>query len=277
MNDIIVVTGIGDGMGREVAKLLMQAGHSVSGFDVDATAVASLQKEFSKYKDSQYHLESFDITNRPRIKAFTNNVLSKFGKVDTVLSNIGIGFFGPFEEIDMEKALKCFEINVIGASAVFQSFIPSMRERKNGKLIAMTSLVGRIPFPFESIYTATKFSLTGLMLSLRYEVQPFGIKVAIIEPAQVSTKFAAKIHHLPKESSPYRDRVKRFIDRDNELIKTAPNPSFAAKKIFNVVTNNKPKFFNQIDFRSTFFLWLNKFLPMSMRDFILLNYMNIKA
>jgi short-subunit dehydrogenase len=115
------------------------------------------------------------------------------------------------------------------------------------------------------------------MLSLRYEVQPFGIKVAIIEPAQVSTKFAAKIHHLPRETSPYRDRVKRFIDRDNELIKTAPNPSFAAKKIFNVVTNNKPKFFNQIDFRSTFFLWLNKFLPMSMRDFILLNYMNIKA
>lgn len=277
MGESIVVTGVGDGMGREVAKLLIAAGHSVSGFDVDRAAIDSLREEFKSYGDSRYHLDAFDITDRKKIKQFKDAVLEKFGRADTVLSNIGIGFFGPFEEVDLEKALKCFEINVIGASAVFQSFIPSMRTRKSGKLIAMTSLVGRIPFPFESIYTASKFSLTGLMLSLRYEVAPFGIKVAIIEPAQVSTKFAEKIHHLPSESSPYRERVRRFIDRDNVLIKTAPTPSYAANKILKVVLAKNPKFFNQIDFRSTFFLWLNKFLPMWMRDLILINYMDIRV
>jgi short-subunit dehydrogenase len=141
----------------------------------------------------------------------------------------------------------------------------------------MSSLVGRIPFPFESIYTASKFAVTGMMLSLRYEVAPFGLRVSIIEPAQVSTTFAAKIHVLPKEGSPYRARARRFIDRDNELIKTAPTPVFAARRIVKVVTARKPALFNQIDFSSSFLLWINKFLPTGLRDSILVNYMDIKV
>jgi short-subunit dehydrogenase len=125
--------------------------------------------------------------------------------VDTVISNVGIGFFGPFEEINLEKALKCLEINVIGAAAIFQAFIPSLRKAGGGKLIAMSSLVGQIPFPFESIYSASKFAISGMVESFQYELAPFGIQVALIEPAQVSTNFAAKIHVLPPEGSPYRE------------------------------------------------------------------------
>jgi short-subunit dehydrogenase len=190
---------------------------------------------------------------------------------------VGIGFFSPFEEVDLEKALKCMDINVIGTAAIFQAFIPSMRERRSGKLIAMSSLVGRIPFPFESIYSASKFAVTGMVLSLKYEVEPFGIQVALIEPAQVSTSFAAKIHVLPPENSVYRDRARRFIERDNELIKTAPTPPYAAEKIMKVIEAPKPSLFNQIDFMSSFFLWLNQFLPRSMRDAILVNHMHIKV
>ncbi|MCX8125096.1 MAG: SDR family NAD(P)-dependent oxidoreductase [Spirochaetes bacterium] len=276
MGDVIVITGIADGMGREVAKMLVRGGHSIAGFDKDKELLQSLRKELGSIDNANFYLEDFDITDRRRIAKFRDKVLEKFKKVDTVLSNVGIGFFGPFEEIDLEKALKCFEINVIGAAAVFKSFIPYMRNWKKGKLIAMSSLVGRIPFPFESIYTATKFALTGLIESIRYEVEPFGIKVAIIEPAQVSTRFAAKIHWLPSSDSPYFDRVKRFINRDNELIKTAPDPQFAAKKILKVILSKNPKLYNQIDFKSTFFLWLNNFLPVKLRDIILINYMDIK-
>ncbi|GAB4219104.1 MAG TPA: SDR family NAD(P)-dependent oxidoreductase [Spirochaetota bacterium] len=276
MNDVIVITGIADGMGREVAKMLVKEGHCVAGFDKDKELLNSLSKELESIDGDKVYLEDFDITDRNRIAKFRDKVLEKFKKVDTVLSNVGIGFFGPFEEIDLEKALKCFEINVIGAAAIFKAFIPYMRSLKRGKLIAMSSLVGRIPFPFESIYTATKFALTGLIESIRYEVEPFGIKVALIEPAQVSTKFAAKIHVLPPSSSPYFDRVKRFINRDNELIKTAPDPVYAAKKIYNVVMAKNPRLYNQIDFQSTFFLWLNNFLPVKLRDIILINYMDIK-
>jgi short-subunit dehydrogenase len=276
MKQVVVITGLGDGMGREVAKMLAASGDSIAGFDVDKKGIASLEKELAAIGGDHY-LEALDITDRKGILRFRNRVLERFNHVDTVLSNVGIGFFSPFEEADLEKALKCLEINVIGASAIFQAFLPSMRERRRGKLIAMSSLVGRIPFPFESIYSASKFAITGLMCSLRYEVEPFGIRVALIEPAQVSTTFAAKIHVLPPEGSPYRERAGRFIARDDELIKTAPTPDAAAKRIFRVVKSEKPAIFNQVDFMSTFFLWLNNYLPRAWRDAILVNHMDIKV
>ena len=276
MGQVVVITGCADGMGRHVAKMLAAAGHSVAGFDVDSKGIASLVEELKEI-GGDHLLETIDITDRPAIKTFCDRVLARYGHVDTVLSNVGIGFFSPFEEVNLEKALQCLEINVIGAAAIFQAFIPSMREQGSGKLIAMSSLVGRIPFPFESIYSASKFAVTGMMLSLKYEVEPFGIQVALIEPAQVSTSFAAKIHVLPPEGSVYRDRARRFIERDDDLIKTAPTPPFAAKKIMKIIEAKKPPLFNQIDFMSTFFLWINQVLPRSIRDAILVNHMNIKV
>jgi len=275
MDQVVVITGLAQGMGREVAKIIARRGGRVAGFDMDRDGLQSLGAELERI-GGEHLLEPLNITDRPGVLAFRDRVLGKYGRVDTVLSNVGIGFFGPFEEVNLEAALKCLEINVIGAAAVFQAFLPSMRERRRGKLVAMSSLVGQIPFPFESIYSASKFAVEGLVLSLRYEVEPFGIRVAIIEPAQVSTTFAAKIHQLPPEGSPYRERARRFIAKDDELIKSAPNPVQAAEKIVRVLEAEKPGLHSQVDFMSTFFLTLNKFLPRPIRDRILLNHMDIK-
>jgi NAD(P)-dependent dehydrogenase (short-subunit alcohol dehydrogenase family) len=276
MNQVVVITGLAQGMGREVALRLAAAGDAVAGFDMDGAGIADLQKELDR-SGAAHLLESLDISDRPGIAAFRDRVLERFGHVDTVLSNVGIGFFGPFEEVDLEKALKCLEINVIGTAAIFQAFIPAMRQRRSGKLIAMSSLVGQVPFPFESIYTASKFAVEGLVESIRYEIEPFGLKVAIIQPAQVSTTFAAKIHHLPPEGSPYRQRAKRFIDRDNELIKKATTPTMAAERILRVVRSASPPLRSQVDGMSSFFLFLNWLLPKSIRDAILVNHMDIKV
>jgi len=276
MEQVIVITGLAQGMGRDVARRLANAGHRIAGFDLDAAELAELGKELDEL-GAEHYLIQLDITDRAGVLRFRDEVLAKFGQVDTVLSNVGIGFFGPFEEVDLEKALKCLEINVIGAASIFQAFIPAMREQKSGKLIAMASLVGQIPFPFESIYTASKFAIEGMVESIKYEVEPFGLKVALIEPAQVSTDFAAKIHKLPPEGSPYRERAQRFINRDNELIKTATTPAQAADRIVKVVLAETPKLHNQVDFMSSFFLFLNWILPKGLRDMILLNHMDIKV
>jgi short-subunit dehydrogenase len=188
---------------------------------------------------------------------------------------VGLGFFGPFEEIDLDQALACFEINLIGCAAVFKAFIPCMRKRGSGRLIAMSSLVGQIPFPFESVYSATKFAVEGLVESIYYELSPFGIEMGLIEPAQVSTNFGSRIHKLPPEGSPYRDRVARFIRRDDELIKSAPTPEQAAEQIVRIITSKKLKFRNQIDAQSRVFLGLNRFLPKWIRDMILVRHMGI--
>ena len=276
MNQVVVITGLAQGMGREVALRLAASGDRVAGFDMDGAGIADLEKELDRI-GAAHLLKALDITDRPGVLAFRDQVLSRFGHVDTVLSNVGIGFFGPFEEVDLEKAFKCLEINVIGAAAIFQAFIPAMRQRGRGKLIAMSSLVGQIPFPFESIYTASKFAIEGLVESIKYEVEPFGLKVALIEPAQVSTRFAAKIHHLPPEGSAYRERAGRFIARDNELIKKATTPAQAADRIMAVLGRPSPALHNQVDFMSTFFLFLNWLLPKKIRDAILLNHMDIKV
>jgi NAD(P)-dependent dehydrogenase (short-subunit alcohol dehydrogenase family) len=276
MNQNVVITGVGQGMGRKAALLLAKKGATVAGFDVDGEGVRSLAAELDRL-GARHHLIELDVTDRKGILRFRDEVLARFGHVDTVVSNVGVGFFGPFEEIDLDAALRCFEINVIGAAAIFQAFIPSMRERRAGKIVAVSSLVGRIPFPFESIYAATKFALGGMVLSFKYELEPFGIKVALIEPAQVSTGFAAKVHKLPGESSPYRERVKRFIARDNVLIQDAPDPDRAAEKYVEVIEAENPKLFNQIDFMSTFFLTLNRILPAKVRDRILVHHMDIEV
>ena len=165
---------------------------------------------------------------------------------------------------------------MIGTAAIFQAFVPHMRERRKGRLIAMSSLVGQIPFPFESIYSASKFAVEGMVNSMKFEVAPFGIEVALVQPSQVSTSFAAKSHVLPPEGSPYRRRVERFISKDEELIKSAPDPIQAAREIVKVVKARKPALNNQLEFKSTVFMQLNRLLPVTIRDAILLNHMDIK-
>jgi hypothetical protein len=99
--------------------------------------------------------------------------------------------------------------------------------------------------------------------------------VALIQPAQVSTSFAAKIHSLPPEGSPYRDRVARFIRRDEELIRTAPDPATAAAAIVKVVLAPNPRLHNPVDAKSRFFMALNRVLPRRLRDALLLRQMDI--
>lgn len=275
MKQVVVITGLAQGMGREAAKLLAKGGDTIAGFDVDQEGLDSLEAELKELGCDPL-LRKIDITDRAAILKFRDETLAKYGHVDTVLSNVGIGFFGPFEEVNLEAALKCMDINVIGTAAILQAFIPSMRQRGSGKLIAISSLVGQVPFPFESIYSASKFAVEGLVQSLKYEVEPFGIRVALIQPAQVSTSFAAKIHKLPPEGSPYRERAKRFIEKDEELIKTAPSPMKAAKEIARIVKMKNPPLHNQVDSKSTMFLALNKILPGRLRDEILLSHMDIK-
>jgi len=273
---VVVLTGLAQGIGREVAKLLVASGNAVAGFDIDADGIESLRSELDELNGAHL-LQVMDVCDRPGILEFKDRVLEKFGAVDTVVSNVGIGFFGAFEEVDLEAAARCMEINVIGTAAIIQAFVPAMRKKGRGKVIAVSSLVGQVPFPFESIYSASKFAVEGLVLSMRYELEPLGIRVALIQPAQVSTDFAAKIHHPPPEGSPYRERVMRFIKRDEELIRTAPTPTQAAQEIVKVIEADRPAVHNQIDFKSRFFMILNRFLPMSIRDRILLNQMDISV
>ncbi|MDD9301441.1 MAG: SDR family NAD(P)-dependent oxidoreductase [Desulfobacter sp.] len=129
MNQVVVITGLAQGMGRQVAKMLAQSGDTIAGFDMNQADLDSLSKELTAI-GGDHLLEPINILDRDKILAFRDRVMEKYNRVDIVLSNIGIGFFGPFEETDLAKAAQCIEINVMGTAAVFQAFIPAMRENK---------------------------------------------------------------------------------------------------------------------------------------------------
>jgi len=270
----VVITGLAQGIGREVARLLARSKVPVAGFDVDAVGIESLKKELEE-AGCDHLLTTLDITDRPGILKFRDQVLAKFGRVDAVLSNVGVDCFGPLEELDLDKALKWLEINVIGAAAIFQAFLPSMRENRSGKLVALSSMVGQLPFPFDSIYSASKYAIEGMAACLRIEVEPFGIKVALIEPAQVSSSFAAN-REPPPEGSPYRERAIRFIERDKALVSRGSTPAQAAAAIVKVIKSKNPSFFNEITVRDRVFMSLSRILPYQVRDAVLVRHMGIK-
>jgi short-subunit dehydrogenase len=271
----VVITGLAHGIGREVARLLAKSKVPVAGFDVDADGIESLKKELEE-AGCAHLLTTLDVTDRPGILKFRDAVLAKFGRVDAVVSNVGVDCFGPFEELDLDKALKWLEINVIGAAAIFQAFLPSMRENRSGKLVALSSMLGQLPFPFDSIYSASKYAIEGLAATLRIEVEPFGIKVALIQPAQVSTSFAAR-RVPPAEGSPYRERAIRFIERDKVLVRQGLAPTQVAATIVKVIRSRNPNFFNEIIFRDRAFMSLSRVLPYRVRDAILVRHMGIRA
>src|SRR5512139_3175857 len=103
---VVVITGLAQGMGREVALRLAAAGDTVVGFDVDAAGVDALRGELTA-KGCDCLLTTLDVRDRPGVLRFRDEVLGKYGHVDTVLSNVGVGFFGPFEELDLDKAARC--------------------------------------------------------------------------------------------------------------------------------------------------------------------------
>jgi short-subunit dehydrogenase len=275
MSQKVVITGPARGIGYEVAKLLAQSGDTVIGFDRDDKGISRLKKELDRI-GAPYFLTGVDVTDRKGVAKFRDAVLKEFGAVDTVLSNAAVASFGSFEETDLGGMLRSFEINVLGTAAILQAFIPAMRASGAGRLIAMSSFTGIVPFPFESIDTACNFAIEGMVRALRYEVEPFGIKVGLIEPSIVVTDLTAGVHVLPPAKSPYRERIERFLAKDREMKKDAMSPAHAAQEIVKIVKGKGLKLHNRIDFTSSLFLSIDKFLPAKVRDGILLSQMNIK-
>ncbi|MBN2224429.1 MAG: SDR family NAD(P)-dependent oxidoreductase [Deltaproteobacteria bacterium] len=275
MNQKVVITGPARGIGYEVAKVLARSGDTVIGFDRDGKGIERLKKEMDRI-GAPHFLSCLDITDVKGVKKFRDAVLKEFGTVDAVISNAAVASFGAFEEADLDGMLESLTINVLGTARIFQAFIPAMRRRGDGRLIAMSSFTGIVPFPFESIDTACNFAIEGLVRAFRCEVEPFGIEVGLIEPSIVLTDLTAGIHTVPPAGSPYRERIQRFLAKDREMKKDAMVPTLAAQKIVKIIKGKKLKLHNRIDFTSALFLSIDKFLPAGLRDAILLNQMNIK-
>ena len=176
-----------------------------------------------------------------------NRISEEKERIDVVVNNAGYDLMGPLEETSMDEIKAQFETNFFGAVRVMQTAIPIMREQKSGKIVNIASMGGRIAVPFHSGYHGTKFALEGLSESIQFELEPFGIKIILIEPGAVGSgfwknmKMAAKTSSLDN-NSPYIHVANNMSEAQKQMAQNSMHPSEVAKVILQAVIADNPDF-----------------------------------
>lgn len=188
----VLVTGASSGIGRAAAIELAQRGHSVF-------AAARREAELTELAITQKGIVAarLDVTDEDSIARAWQLIDSatRGTGVDVLVNAAGFALTGPIETLSGREVKRQFDTNVLGLLAVTRAVLPTMRARAAGKVINISSIVGRTSFPAMGAYGATKYAVEALSDSLRMEVAPFGIKVVLIEPGFVATDiFGASSH-----------------------------------------------------------------------------------
>jgi len=190
------------------------------------------------------HVIELDATKDETVKKAIDHVLQKEGHIDAVVNNAGAGFLGAVETFSDDDLQKQYDVNVFGVVRVIRAVLPHFRERKAGRIINVSSVVGVVSFPFNAVYSSTKFALEGLSVGLHDEVAPFGIKVALVEPGFTKTNFGASITHssikLPGE--PYKAGLDAAVGTIMEGLKNAAEATVVADVIYKATSEEKPQF-----------------------------------
>src|SRR5512141_3048320 len=182
MSQVVLITGCSTGSGRDLAERLSRAGYTVA-------ASARRMQDLSTL-EAALKLE-LDVTPPESIRRAVDSVVEKFGRIDVLVNNAGYAVRGAVEEVTIEAAQRMFDTNVFGVMRMVQAVAPHMRERKAGRIINISSVVGKLVTPANGTYAATKFAVEALSDALRMELAPFGVQVVVIEPGSIQTRFHA--------------------------------------------------------------------------------------
>jgi NAD(P)-dependent dehydrogenase (short-subunit alcohol dehydrogenase family) len=186
------ITGAGRGMGVDIARAALAAGHAVVASGRDTKAVVNAVGEAEGLL-----IVELDITNPASAATAVQAALDRFGRIDVLVNNAGNFFAGFFEELSPEQFDQQLATNLGGPLNVTRAMLPVMRKQHAGHIITMSSTAGIAGQEFCSAYAASKFGLEGWMESLRFEIEPFGIHTTIVEPGFFRTEL------LTKESTAY--------------------------------------------------------------------------
>ncbi|OBI86474.1 SDR family NAD(P)-dependent oxidoreductase [Mycobacterium asiaticum] len=170
----VLITGANRGIGRAIATEFTRRGHRVIATARDPRSLADL--------DVSGRL-ALDVTDDASVTA----AVAAAGEIDILISNAGAIFYAAVEAIPLPELERVFDLNTVGAVRVAQAVLPQMRARGDGKLMFMSSVLGRIVLPPAAAYAATKWALEGLVEALAIEVAPFGVQAALLEPSAVSS------------------------------------------------------------------------------------------
>ena len=233
----IVITGSSSGIGKATAKYFAEQGWRV------AATMRRPENETELNQIEGISLYTLDVTDEASIADATQQILDDFGKVDVVLNNAGYAAAGPFEAATPEQIERQFDTNVIGLMRVTQAFLPHFRANNAGLFLNVSSIGGRVTFPFISLYHGTKWAVEGFSESLSYELGEVGIQVKIIEPGGVDTDFGGRSMDfcIQEGLTAYDKALGKFqANRANSGL-VASSPEFLAESIYAAATDGKPQ------------------------------------
>jgi NAD(P)-dependent dehydrogenase (short-subunit alcohol dehydrogenase family) len=170
----VLITGASRGIGRAIATEFAGRGHRVVATARDPRTLADLDVA---------QVLALDVTDDASVAA----AVAAAGDIDILIANAGVIFYAAVEATPLAEARRVFDLNTIGAIRVAQAVLPQMRARGDGKLMFMSSVLGRMVMPPGAAYAASKWALEALVESLAIEVAPFGVQAALLEPGAVSS------------------------------------------------------------------------------------------
>jgi short-subunit dehydrogenase len=237
MKQTIFITGASSGIGKETAKLFQS-----KGWNVIAT-MRNPEKETELNKLNNVLVTRLDVLELESIDIAIHQAIQKFGRIDVLVNNAGYGAYGPLESFPRERILRQFNTNVIGLLDVTRAMLPHFRQNKNGVIINISSMGGKITFPLGSLYHGTKFAVEGLSESLRYEVEQFGGKVKIVEPGAIATDFAGRSFDFSHNENlkEYNNIVTKITNALPTMVKNASPASVVTEVIYEAATDGKNK------------------------------------
>jgi NAD(P)-dependent dehydrogenase (short-subunit alcohol dehydrogenase family) len=233
-----LITGAGRGMGVDIARAALGAEHPVVATGRNTDAVAGAVGE----SDDLLVVE-LDITSRTSAETAVRAALDRFGRIDVLVNNAGNFFAGFFEELSPAQFEAQLTTNLLGPLNVTRAVLPVMREQRAGHIVTISSTAGIAGQEFCSAYAASKFGLEGWMESLRFEVEPFGIRTTIVEPGFFRTDL------LTKESTAYADlSIDDYAERTAQTRpaweamsgKQTNDPAKLAKALLTIVDQERP-------------------------------------
>jgi NAD(P)-dependent dehydrogenase (short-subunit alcohol dehydrogenase family) len=229
---VALVTGASSGIGKETALALVAAGFHVVGTSRDSSRVTPL---------GGVTFLDLDVVDDASVAAAVQEVSERFGRIDVLVNNAGVGSMGAAEETSLAQTRGMFDTNVFGVMRMVNEVLPHMRAQRRGRIINISSVLGFLPQPYMAAYAASKHAIEGYTESLDHEVRDHGVRALIVEPAYTRTGFEANsakpdtpLHAYAKQ----RQTVDRVVA---EAIRDGDAPAAVAKAIVAAATDPRPK------------------------------------
>jgi NAD(P)-dependent dehydrogenase (short-subunit alcohol dehydrogenase family) len=227
---VAIVTGASGGIGQATARALHAAGYRVFGTYRRPPATRSPGIEYL----------ACDVTSDESVKAAVGEVLSQTGRIDLLVNNAGVGLVAGAEESSLEQAKSLFDVNLFGVFRMTNAVLPTMRRKRAGRIVNLSSVMGLIPAPFMALYSASKHALEGYSESLDHEIRGSGIRVVLVEPAYTRTAFEGNVYHADQQLDVYQSARTNAEGVLRDGMKTADTPELVANAVVKASTEASP-------------------------------------